>query len=89
MSAAAAGNAGGVRWLLQAGADVTAADTRGRTALDYVLSPAAKVRVVPAPFFQMLAHVSLLPWLPGQTGRVTAATSAPCFLLFFSQPQRR
>jgi hypothetical protein len=43
MSAAAAGNAGAVKWLLQSGADAAAADARGRTALDYVSNPAAKV----------------------------------------------
>ncbi len=43
MSAAAAGNADAVKWLLQSGADAAAADARGRTALDYVSNPAAKV----------------------------------------------
>ena len=47
MSAAASGNAGGVKWLLQAGADAAAADARGRTALDYVLNPSAKVLSIP------------------------------------------
>ena len=47
MSAAASGNAGGVKWLLQAGADAAAADARGRTALDYVLNPSAKVLSFP------------------------------------------
>ena len=43
MSAAAAGNVGGVKWLLEAGADTAAVDIHGRSALDYVMSPAAKV----------------------------------------------
>jgi hypothetical protein len=43
MSAAGAGNAEGIKWLLQAGADAAATDTRGRTATDYVVSPSAKV----------------------------------------------
>jgi hypothetical protein len=44
MSAAAAGNVEGVKWLLQAGADAAATDARGRTASDYASTPKAKVR---------------------------------------------
>jgi hypothetical protein len=62
MSAAAAGNFGGVKWLLQAGADATAADARGRTAVDYIMNPAAKVRPAPAPVSHMFgAHSSSFP----------------------------
>ena len=49
MSAAAAGNADAVKWLLQSGADAAAADARGRTALDYASNPAAKVFTTTAP----------------------------------------
>jgi hypothetical protein len=92
MSAAAAGNAGGVKWLLQAGADATFADTRGRTAADYILNPVAKVRLAPAPApcNHLFSHyASPSHWFPGQAGRVAAVFSAHHFHFFSSQPQQR
>mgnify|MGYP003922751915 CR=1 FL=1 len=67
MSAASAGNADGVKWLLQSGADAAAADSRGRTALDYVSSPAAKVQSTFVPRFTLLfihLQVKLAEMLP-------------------------
>ncbi len=48
MSAAAAGNVEGVKWLLDAGADAAASDARGRNASDYVLNASAKVSPAPS-----------------------------------------